>query len=282
MAPGIDRALDRLEDISYAVDYSIVGPRDNRVHEFRTTEFPYNTVCHIERDFGDGRWRGCTGTLVAPLTVITAGHCLYNHLLGRSPVRIRVIPGRSDRDTFPYGSALAPRWHVPGRYIDARHPLHPDRRDFDYGVIRLSRPFRGIARFMGIKALSDDALRRLKHPRLVTIAGYPGDRPIGTLWKHSEHLKRVAARRLHYTVDTCPGHSGSPIWYADRRGRLIIGIHTSGMIDELGRAYGCSKGTVLAPPGMLNSGVRVTPDVAADIGDPERAVSGRRSMVRFP
>jgi V8-like Glu-specific endopeptidase len=282
MGSDNESAIDFLEGVSYAADYAVIGPKDNRVHEIRTRQFPFNTICHIERDFGDGVWRGCSATLISPRIVLSAGHCLYNHRLRRAPVRIRVTPGRSDRDTAPYGSVVAQRYYAPARYIAGPAPDRPDWRDFDYGVIVLPRAFAGISRFMELRALSSAEIERLRHRRLVTIAGYPADRPVGTLWRHSELLARVSPRRIFYTVDTCPGHSGSPVWMKDGERRSIVGVHTAGPVDESGRAYGCSQGTVLAPPGMMNSGVRITPEVLADIRDPERAVAGARRMTRLP
>lgn len=277
-----DRAIDTLEDLSYAVDYAVIGPRDNRVHETRTTQFPFNTVCHIERDFGDGLWRGCTGTLIAPRIVLTAGHCVYNYRMRRAPARIRVSPGRADRVTMPYGFIISMQYYVPRRFARAPIPIHPDYRKYDYGIIILPRAFQGIREFMAVRALSNDEYERLKHNRLFTIAGYPADRPIGTLWRHTEQLKRVTPRRLFYTVDTCPGHSGSPIWYKEGQRRYIIGVHTSGPIDESGRAYGCSRGTLYAPPGMMNSGVRIIPEVVANINNPNRRIAGLGAMIKLP
>jgi V8-like Glu-specific endopeptidase len=116
----------------------------------------------------------------------------------------------------------------------------------------------------------------------LTVAGYPADRPVGSLWRHSERLSRFTPQRLLYTVDTCPGHSGSPVWASMADGPAVVGIHTSGILDERGRSFGCAKGTVLAPPGMLNSGVRVTATatVAASLRDPRRLVQGRSLMIR--
>lgn len=281
---GVDAALDTLDDIGDAIDYSIVGPRDSRVHEIHTTRFPFNTMCYVGRDFGDGVWRGCSGALIGPNLVLTAGHCLFNHRIARAPARIRVIPGRADRDQMPYGSVVSTQYFVPWQYV-AAPLLGPEaRRHFDYGVIMLPRPFRGIGRFMPVQAPSSAELERLRRLKLVTVAGYPGDRPIGTLWRHTERLTQVTPRRLLYTVDTCPGHSGSPIWYRTRQGmqRIIIGIHTSGIVDERRRSYGCVRGTVLAPPGLLNSGVRVTADVLENIRNPSRSAAGRRTMLNLP
>src|SRR5262245_63657389 len=137
-------ALGNLDDLTDAVDYAVVGPRDSRVHEINTTRFPWNTICYLGRDFGDGVWRGCTGALIGRRTVLTAGHCLFNHRTRKAPERIRISPGRVDRDQFPYGSVVASEYFVPRRYVNSRFPNIADRRNFDYGVIVLPRAFRGI------------------------------------------------------------------------------------------------------------------------------------------
>lgn len=269
--------LDRLTE---ALDYAVVGPTDNRIHEIHTARFPFNTVCHVERDFGDGVWRGCSGVLFGPRQVLTAGHCVYSPALRRGPKRIRITPGRADRVTAPYGSIIARRAYVSRRFVEAATPGHPDRKDYDYGLVVLPRAFPGLERFMPVNVASERLLRSGAAGPMLTVAGYPGDRPIGTMWRHTERLKKVTPRRLLYTVDTCPGHSGSPIWITDGRGApRVIGVHTSGILDERGRPYGCGKGTVLAPPGLSNSGVRITPAVLADLRDPLRQVNRWSTML---
>lgn len=259
-------------------DYALVGPIDSRIQELHTDRFPYNTVCHLGRNFGDGRLRGCSGVLIGPRRLLTAAHCLYSPQLGRPPLRVRVAPGRADRDRFPFGTIDAAAAYVPRRFIAPRST--EDRRNHDYGLVILKGPFRGIGRFLPVRAVPNEAWRGLKSRTRLTVAGYPGDRPIGTLWHHSEALKRLSPERLFYTVDTCPGHSGSPVWAELPGGPALVGVHTSGILDEQGKPYGCAPGTVLAPPGMLNSGVRLTPSVIANVRDPERQVGGKRPMVR--
>lgn len=261
------------------LDYALVGPADNRIHEINTQRFPFNTVCHLGRDFGTGlRW-GCTGALFAPLRLLTAAHCLYSLKLGRSPRQIHVAPGRGDRDRLPYGTQRAVAAFVPRHFIHAGS--RAERRANDYGLILLGHPFPAIQRFMPLRALSDASLRRL-HTRRgnLTVAGYPADRPIGTLWRHSEALRRFNSRRIFYTVDTCPGHSGSPVWMEVLGQPALVAVHTSGILDERGRSHGCARGTVLAPPGSLNSGVRLTPTIVANLLRPERQVAGVKQMVR--
>lgn len=260
-------------------DYALVGPVDSRVHEIRTTQFPFNTVCHLLRDFGNNRWAGCSGVLIGPRLVLTAGHCLFSHRRGGPPKRIMVVPGRSDRDARPFGTLMSRRYYVPRQYVEGRSIA--SRRNFDYGIIILPRIFQGLNRFLGLRILTESALKHGYGSRRATIAGYPGDRPIGTLWRHTERIRKITPRRLLYTVDTCPGHSGSPIWQlvsAENKG-YVIGVHTSGILDKKGRSYGCKKGTVLAPPGMLNSGVRITQEVINNIHNPKRDIDGLSAML---
>lgn len=62
----------------------------------------------------------------------------------------------------------------------------------------------------------------------------------------------------------------------------IVGVHTSGILDEKGRSYGCNKATVLAPSGLLNSGVRITPEVIANIYNPLHRTGAMATMQRLP
>lgn len=273
------QATELLERVAELADYSVVGPHDSRWHEIETRKFPFNTICHLGRDFGDGKLRGCTGTLISPTVVLTAAHCLWNHRLRRAPRSIRVSPGRRDRDTFPFGSIVASRYYAPEGFISGPPGT---RNQFDFGIIILPKPFARITAFMPTAALSDAALSKLKDAALVTVAGYPGDRPIGSMWRHAERLRSIEPARLRYTVDTCPGHSGSAIWTVLNGRRTIIGVHTSGIVDEQGRSFGCNPGTVLAPTGRSNSGVRLNPTVRDAVLRPTATRSGPRAMRRLP
>jgi V8-like Glu-specific endopeptidase len=264
-------------------DPAVIGPLDGRVQEIRTTQFPWNTVVNLCRDFGNGLCSGCSGILIDPVRVLTAGHCLWSLRHKASPRRIFVMPGRRDRRTMPYGSVPARAWWVPRGFVRPP-PGEPQtfRMSWDWGLIELARPVDGISRFVSLRPLDDAGFRRLAETGHITIAGYPSDRLVGTMWRHRERIVGFGPKRLFHTVDTCPGHSGSAIM-ADFGGTPgIVGVHTAGLLDAEGQTYGCKRGTVLAPPGSRNSGVRIRPAMMAAIHNPAAPRLGPARMVRFP
>lgn len=267
-APAVPLFLDRLAD---EADYAVVGPVDGREQVRDAGRFPFSAICHLMREFSDGSQSGATGFLIDPQTVITAAHCLMSparRLVGREavPRRIRVVAGRNGRTVAgPFGVAEARHWYVPRAYKSRFN------RAFDYGLIRLARPL-AAREFFPMTALANAELAEVRQSRLLHISGYPGDKPRGTQWHHSERLDKKDAARLYYSVDTCPGHSGAPIWIEHWRNRpvTVIGIHTAGPTPHAEGPWGCRPGIPMAPQGMFNRGVRMTQRVMQELAQLRR------------
>ncbi len=229
----VTRALLRTQPSDQPVLEVIIGPTDDRVQVGATTDYPWRCICSLLITANDGsNWIG-SGWLIGPRTVVTAGHCVYMSQHGGWASSIEVIPGRNGANR-PYGSCVSSDLRsVQGWTQD-------NNTDYDYGVILLpeSGALGNQVGWFGFVNYSDDQLKG----QPVNIAGYPGDKPAGTQWFHSDKVTEVDERKITYTVDTVGGQSGSPVWMYQDGNRYGVAIHTNGQ----------SSG---------NSGTRITTDV---------------------
>jgi V8-like Glu-specific endopeptidase len=267
-------------------DLEIIGA-DARTRVTDTTQVPFRYVCNFEYNVpGRGRVAGCTGTLIGPRTVLTAGHCIDTI----RPPQLRVIPGRN-RTLEPLPATQAVRLiPAPGFAGTASHATSTD-----FGIVHLADPIGSRIGFwtadyarnpgdtVGTSILRTGTLPLPAGKLKVNLSGYPGDKPgeaafrcrdprgskrrcfvngrdrrrsplCGTEpWKAYDLQVERRCGLLHYLNDTCPGHSGSPVWvrrHPSMGGRVLVGVHIAGD-DGVGR--------------VANRAVFITPAVRAFI-----------------
>jgi glutamyl endopeptidase len=259
-----------------ALESEVIGP-DTRSLVRNTADAPFRYICNLEYDLpGVGRRSMCSGFLIGPRTVLTAGHCLANFDM----TRMRVIPGRN--------GTLEP---LPATRVNGRAILAPGYRKVssaDYGIIHLADPIGSKIGYWALKCqpnpgdlvgtsvFASGALPLPAGKLQVNLSGYPADMPsdaksfcrdprqplarchqsllidkrrsalCGTFqYRAYNRSVRLAGGIFHYLDDTCPGHSGSPVWVRrspDMGGRVLVGIHIGG-------------------DGQANIGVFITPAV---------------------
>jgi V8-like Glu-specific endopeptidase len=209
---ALDQQVEALE---------VVIGKDDRVRMQDTTVVPWKRICHLRITAANRRTFLGTGTFIGPRTIVTAGHCVYMHGQGGWAREIVVTPGRDD-DKVPFQK------YTGTSFRSVRGWVLSKSRNYDYGAIILPRTAAVSSQIgaFGFGSFSDSELRSMR----LNTAGYPGDKPSGTMWFHGRKAKAVLPEILIYDIDTAGGQSGSPVWIRNlsTRKRHIVAIHTNG------------------------------------------------------
>jgi V8-like Glu-specific endopeptidase len=225
-SPGRDKI------ISEPLKSESVEPDDTRtlIGEADLQRLPFSAIGIIVATFASGDRRQGTGFLVDPGIVLTAAHVLRDHKLDWA-VELEFLPGCA----FARNQAVvvdASRYRVSGRWDPRSIPLTAD-----YGAIFL--PDRDRYAGCGVFTIAPIAPSFVeRHERLGTkdfmIAGFPGDKPFGSMWVGGDTIAPRGATTMRHRIDTIVGQSGAPLFAAvddpatQRRLPLAIGIHSRG------------------------------------------------------
>jgi V8-like Glu-specific endopeptidase len=200
---------------------TVHGP-DNRVRITTTANYPWRVHASLLITAADNsQWIG-TGWFIGPHTLMTAGHCVFikgSGVPGRDGwVRqIQVMPGRNG-NTLPYGSVTS------GSLRSVTGWTQNGNENYDYGAIIIPTELGNTVGWFGFGVWPDADLLACTG----NIAGYPGDKPAGTLWYDYHRIASVNARKVYYDIDTYGGQSGSAVYRIIDGGRYGIAIHAYG------------------------------------------------------
>ena len=198
---------------SLAEKRSVIGT-DQRQRQVPNS-FPYTAIGRVAL--------GCTGTFVAPKTVLTAGHCVH----GSSGWYDNLDIYRA-KDCDPNQGTK--HTHTMALTISAWITNPRPENDIGWIIVNTPSPVSMSFTYMTPSAISTT----------IYIYGYPADLPKWCLYGTNCPLAIVEDKRLRYTCDTYGGNSGSGVYYNRNGVNTIIGVH----------AYGVYQGT--------NSGTRMT------------------------
>ncbi|MGE4064515.1 MAG: serine protease [Rhodospirillaceae bacterium] len=221
---------------------------DERTRVPATGESPWNTIGQLQVTWRDGTQSICTGTLISPHAVLTAGQCAHNRSKGGFAARTSFAPGLSQDGANGIVSEVA----APSRYADYVETtsrwtqisgdesiLVTDARS-DYAVYYFLSPW---THPMTLLPLTFDAAENAvgNHAGYPTsVAGIKGINQgmfyaAGAETNRSALLRSIQVREFGFDVST--GAIGGPIWTYDGTSRKFIGIVSYGGDDYAGGVW---------------------------------------------
>ncbi len=177
--------LNTMGTIQYA--QSSVPP-DSRELISKTDQYPYSVIGRLDA--------GCTGTLIGPNHVLTAGHCVYEF---EKKMWFKNLDFHRGKNCNPNKGELY-SWKLAITVKGWKDYGYPS---YDYAIIVVSKTSPQWMTFGWSNSL---------HKAKTQVVGYPSDKEDMCMWESSCTIGQEWNDLLGYKCDTARGMSGGPVY----------------------------------------------------------------------
>jgi glutamyl endopeptidase len=208
-----------------------------RVTDAQAVTYPHRAIGQIEYE-QNGHDFICTGWLIDPNTILTAGHCAYdpNGSTGDIIEFARFFPGRYRQSN---GVVVNPFGFCDVDIVAAPIEWRMNGSEYaDYAIMNFAEScdIGNDVGFLGFFYVTNNANPNILAGLSVRVEGYPGDKPFGSEWYMGGLIAQSQKKMIFYRHDTYAGQSGSPVFQLNRPGcgPCSAGIHAYGFPHSTG------------------------------------------------
>lgn len=188
----------------------VILPKNDRTQITDTTSGHYQSIA-----FADiGGTSIASGVVIGKNTVLTNKH-VVNATNGRAQA-LKFSPGASGQDNYPFGTFTA-----------TDYTTLPGGEDLAVVHVGKNEAGQSIGDVVTPATLANTST--VKTGDNITVTGYPGDKPLATLWESKGNVLSASNSDISYDLSTYGGNSGSPIFNEDKQ---LIGLHYGGVPDS--------------------------------------------------